>query len=195
MAMRTRLRVRWALAITGLVVGVTIATGGVAEANLLQDFGTFVETLLKARSFDQFGVLRPLDESSARSISEAEAQAQPLRLVTLAGSLQARVITSTPLALNIDMIALWPDDSRPTHLIACNEADETDAPDLSHLQAHLRLKYGGPLWVRLQYSKRGIPNAYSKPETPVRNVSSRAAQASVFSGPAVNRTSCRNEAG
>jgi secreted PhoX family phosphatase len=36
-------------------------------------------------------------------------------------------VTSTSLALDIDMIALWPDDRNPTHLIACNESGEADA--------------------------------------------------------------------
>jgi len=46
--------------------------------------------------------------------------------VTLAPLLRARVVTTTPLSLDIDMIALWPDDARPTHLIACNEGGPTD---------------------------------------------------------------------
>ncbi|HET6318982.1 MAG TPA: hypothetical protein VFG86_21210, partial [Chloroflexota bacterium] len=120
--MRSGVR-RWAL-----VLGVSsfcFALSGVAEA--ASDFGSFVQTLLNARSVGEFGVVRPIEQSSARSSSAAQAQSDPLALVTLAPLLRARVVTSTPLALNIDMIALWPDDRQPTHLFACNEAEADDA--------------------------------------------------------------------
>jgi len=117
---RTR---RWLLSIPVLVLCLSVS--GVAEA--ASDFGVFLQSLLFARAFTEFGIVRPLDESSSRQISAPEAQANPLALVTLAPLLKARVVTSTPLALNIDMIALWPDDQHPTHLFACNEAGEADA--------------------------------------------------------------------
>jgi secreted PhoX family phosphatase len=121
--MRSRARRRWAVALP--VVALVLATTGVAYA--AADFGAFVQNLLRARAHNEFGVSQPLAESSARSITAAEAQANPLALVTLAHSLQAHVVTSTSVAQNIDMIALWPNSERPTHLIACNEAETTDA--------------------------------------------------------------------
>lgn len=114
---------RWLLAVPLLVL--CLSVNGVAEA--ASDFGAFLQRLLLARSVAAFGIVRRLDASSSRQITAAEAQANPLALVTLSPLLKARVVTSTPLALNIDMIALWPDDQNPTHLFACNEGETTDA--------------------------------------------------------------------
>jgi len=116
-------RRRW-LAAFPLVL-LCLGLSGVVTA--ATDFGSTVQTQLFAHSNSEFGVVQPLAASSSLSITAAEAQADPLKLVTLAPQLKARVVTSTPLALNIDMIALWPDDLHPTHLFACNESDENDA--------------------------------------------------------------------
>ena len=87
-----------------------------------RDFGSHRDHLLKEHSRKLFGVDEPLAASSRESISAAVANADPTRLVTLARGLQARVVSAASnLAPNIDMIALWPDDRNPTHLIACNE--------------------------------------------------------------------------
>jgi secreted PhoX family phosphatase len=114
---------RWWVAVP--LVLLSLGVSGVTEA--ASDFGAFVQSMLLAKSVSEFGVVRPLDESSSRQITAAEAQANPLALVTLAPPLKARVVTSTPLALNIDMITLWPDDTHPTHLFACNESGATDS--------------------------------------------------------------------
>jgi len=86
---RTR---RWLATITLLVLCLSVS--GVAEA--ASDFGAFLQSLLFARAFSEFGIVRPLDESSPRQVTAAEAQANPLALVTLAPLLKARVVTSTP---------------------------------------------------------------------------------------------------
>jgi secreted PhoX family phosphatase len=87
-----------------------------------RDFGSFRDHLLKEQSRKLFGVDEPLAASSLESITAAVASADPTRLVTLARGLQARVVSAAPnLAANVDMIALWPDDRNPTHLIFCNE--------------------------------------------------------------------------
>src|SRR5690349_264637 len=109
--MASRLR-RWIVALPLVVL--CFGMSGVAEA--ASDFGAFLQSLLFARAFSEFGIVQPLAESSPRQISAADAQANPLALVTLSPLLKARVVTSTPVALNIDMIALWPDDLHPTHL-------------------------------------------------------------------------------
>src|SRR5919199_813306 len=109
------------LVVPALVVAVV--AGSAAEA--ASDLGTLLQAMLRDHA-PEFGVVRPLERSSDRSISAAAAQADPTALVTLVSSLHARVVTSTPLARNIDMIALWPDDTQPTHLIACNESGVAD---------------------------------------------------------------------
>jgi len=64
----------------------------------------------------------PLAASSGESITAAVANADPTRLVTLARGLRVRVVSAAAnLGANTDMMALWPDDRSPTHLIACNE--------------------------------------------------------------------------
>src|SRR4029079_837096 len=55
------------------------------------------------------------------SINQATATADPTKLVTLAKSLKASVVAVVDNAPNIDQMALWPNDSSPTHIIACNE--------------------------------------------------------------------------
>ncbi|GAO03808.1 hypothetical protein [Anaeromyxobacter sp. PSR-1] len=86
------------------------------------DFGTFRDQALQARAPELFGVTGPIPASSTLSLAPQVAEADPRALVTLARSLQARVVSAAPgLGANIDMMALWPSDERPTHLIACNE--------------------------------------------------------------------------
>ena len=86
-----------------------------------------------------FGVVKPV-ASSTESIDAATADADPRKLVTLAKGLQAHVVSARPgLGPNIDMMALWPNDQNPTHLIACNE----EGPDEVGLQ-RIRLSDGLP---------------------------------------------------
>jgi secreted PhoX family phosphatase len=96
------------------------------------DFGQLREQLLAAHGMAAFGIARPLEASSIASLTAEQAKADPLALVTLAGSLRARVVTNAA-APNVDMIALWPDDERPTHLIFCNE-EGTTAPGLQRVE-------------------------------------------------------------
>jgi len=87
-----------------------------------RDFGLFRDHLLKEQSSKLFGVDEPLAASSGESITAAAANADPTRLVTLARGLRVRVVSAAAnLGANTDMMALWPDDRSPTHLIACNE--------------------------------------------------------------------------
>lgn len=91
------------------------------------DFGSRTEQSLRAQSEVLFGVAKPLPSSSPLQVDAETADANPLRLVTLARGLRASVVVSAPeVGENIDMIALWPDDLNPTHLIACNEQDPAD---------------------------------------------------------------------
>lgn len=107
------------------MLGLALARHAVADADFegLRDFGLFRDHFLEQHSGKLFGVDDPLAASSGESISAAVANADPTRLVTLARGLHARVVSAAPnLGANIDMMALWPDDRNPTHLIACNEA-------------------------------------------------------------------------
>lgn len=86
------------------------------------DFGETVEKLARIQALELFGVFAPLDESSSLSLSASAADANPAALLTVAPGLRVKVVSAAAnLAPNIDQMALWPDASHPTHIIACNE--------------------------------------------------------------------------
>ncbi|MDA8127191.1 MAG: hypothetical protein M0Z73_00640 [Betaproteobacteria bacterium] len=86
------------------------------------DFGQYRDQLLSAHSQQLFGFEAPLAAASTASIDAATAAANPAALVTLARGLKAQVVSAgAGLGANIDMMALWPNDTHPTHLIVCNE--------------------------------------------------------------------------
>ena len=99
---------------------------GAAAAPAL-DFGVFRDHQLQTHSRQLFGVTGPIEVSSTASVDAATAEADPTSLATFARSLRVRVVTSaTHAGANIDMIALWPNDEHPTHLIVFNEQGATD---------------------------------------------------------------------
>jgi hypothetical protein len=103
----------------GLVTG--------AAAVPIFDFGLFRDQLLRTYSDNLFGVTEPLEFSSTASVDAATAETDPTSLVTFAESLHVRVVTAAANAgPNTDLMALWPDDQHPTHLIVCNEEGETE---------------------------------------------------------------------
>jgi hypothetical protein len=109
-----------------LLVIVLLAFGTGALAFSAFDFGLFRDHQLDAHSPQLFGVVEPLAQSSTASVSAATAEADPTSLVTVAKGLKVRVVSAVPnLGPNIDMMALWPNDVNPTHLIACNEQGTT----------------------------------------------------------------------
>lgn len=110
------------LATVGLL-GLAIGAAAAAEF----DFGLFRDHQLQAHSRQLFGVTGPLEASSTASVDATTAEAHPTSLATFAKSLRVRVVTAAANAgPNIDMIALWPDDKHPTHLIVCNEEGATE---------------------------------------------------------------------
>ena len=103
----------------GMAVGIALSTTTFAAG---PDFGQLVEQLVKAQSVKLFGTVGTLAASSTASISAAAADASPTALVRLAPGLTAQVVSAASnLGANIDMMVLWPNDSAPTHIIACNE--------------------------------------------------------------------------
>src|SRR5262245_38303399 len=99
------------------------------------DFGTWRDRALSAGSHFLFGVHKPLKASSTESVDQATAEADPTSLVTVAKGLRVKVVTSAPNAgTNIDMIAFWPNDSHPTHLIVCNEIDDPTLPGVQRVR-------------------------------------------------------------
>jgi secreted PhoX family phosphatase len=83
------------------------------------DFGQKVEQLAKSHSAKLFGIKGTLGESS---LLQAPASAAGCDLISVAPGLKCDVVSEKPnLAPNIDMMALYPNDTTPTHIIACNE--------------------------------------------------------------------------
>jgi secreted PhoX family phosphatase len=111
------------LAIIGIALGAVMALAGAAAAGL--DWGMTRDALLASQSTSYFGVGKPLASSSSAQVTQAQAQADPTSLVTLAGGLHARVVT-TQGGVQPDQISLWPNSAHPTYLIECNEGDTTD---------------------------------------------------------------------
>jgi len=86
------------------------------------DFGEKAEQLAKALSVRLFGVVDTLDESSTLSLTAVQANENPRGLLTVARGLKVSVVSAdVNLGPNIDQMVLWPNDLKPTHLIACNE--------------------------------------------------------------------------
>jgi Alkaline phosphatase PhoX len=111
----------------GLIALGILTLAATAAAIGWADFGLFRDSQLDAYSEQLFGIVTPVGASSTESIGLAAAESDPTALVTLAKGLHARVLTArTNAGANIDMMALWPNDTFPTHLIACNEQGAAD---------------------------------------------------------------------
>jgi hypothetical protein len=99
------------------------------------DFGAWRDRQLSVASQLLFGVRAPLRESSTESVDRATAEADPTSLATVARGLHVHVVTSEASAgASIDMIALWPNDLHPSHLIVCNEIDDPELPGVQRVR-------------------------------------------------------------
>jgi secreted PhoX family phosphatase len=110
--MKIRTWAACAVAVTGLLAQRLVAD------RPGQDFGLSVEQALKEHALELFGVralthsaLGPFDGDAASALQVAE----PLTVT----------VVSTAIGPNADMIALWPNDDRPTHLFTCVEGGTT----------------------------------------------------------------------
>lgn len=101
------------------IIGIVVLTSGIALSAV--DFGVMRDTLLSSKTRSLFGINADLASSSTTSANSSAASADATKLVTVAKGLQAHVVTQGVAAPTIDMIALWPNDSSPTHMIFCNE--------------------------------------------------------------------------
>jgi len=122
----------------GLVSVVVVVVVGIASSAGAWggfDFGAWRDGQLRAFSRHLFGFEKPLEESSHDSVDAGTAEADPRTLASVAKGLQVHVATSASNAgANLDMIALWPDSFHPTHLIVCNETDDTTQPGVQRIR-------------------------------------------------------------
>ena len=121
------------MTVASLAMAIVLALGVAAYANGHFGFGEFRDHELADQSGDLFGIKKPLDESSTKSISQAEALTNLTKLATLAKGLKAKVVTSQGPTID-DQISLWPNSSNPQYLIACNETDEPTEPGLVRIE-------------------------------------------------------------
>ena len=99
------------------------------------DFGKWRDLQLSAGAPLLFGFHKPLKESSTLSVDQATAEDDPATLATVAHGLHVRVASSeADLGANIDMIALWPNDIHPSHLIVCNEVEDPSLPGVQRVR-------------------------------------------------------------
>jgi Bacterial protein of unknown function (DUF839) len=113
------------MAIPVAAAAAVFLTVGTAAAGVPFSFGVFRDHQLAEQSSRLFGVDKPVAASSTASITQAEAQADPTKLATLAKGLHARVVTTQGPTVD-DQISLWPDSRHPKYLIVCNEDDPTE---------------------------------------------------------------------
>ena len=85
------------------------------------DFGAHVENQLDAHSMQLFGVVEPLVGSApATTGAYRTAEQKAGDQVLLAKGLKVEYLTRS-VANSVDMFSFWPNDTAPTHLIACIE--------------------------------------------------------------------------
>ena len=113
------------LAVLAAIFCAVALFAGVAMADSV-DFGQFVQRQLGNQSMKLYGFSGPLAASSSRSITQAEAQADPRKLATVAKTLKVNVVTAGVAPAVLDMAAFWPDAKNPKWLIQCNESGPAD---------------------------------------------------------------------
>ena len=98
-----------------------IATAEQSLGNRFWDFGKSAEAILKSSSMSLFGFIAPLTNSAPKSVANFRTLTQPAQAqVLLAKGLTATYVTRS-VANSADMLAFWPNDAAPTHLIFCIE--------------------------------------------------------------------------
>lgn len=108
------------------VLAVCLITGGLTVGlsadNPNADFGAFVAAQLRSHAEQLFGFRNPLEESALGPYTGADSTAA----LVVADGLTVSLVSSA-VHHSTDQIALWPDDSHPTHLFVCDEESSNPA--------------------------------------------------------------------
>ncbi|CAA9892147.1 conserved exported hypothetical protein [Candidatus Methylobacter favarea] len=102
-----------------LILTISLTLPGIVAA--ADDFGMKVQHHLAAHANKYFGIINPLDAPESVTVPRVPLQSA-LDLINVAPGLDARIVTRKS-AQNSDMLAFWPNDSTPTHIVSCVEAD------------------------------------------------------------------------
>jgi len=105
--------------VIGIAVGLMTSRTRANHPNA--DFGTFVESQLRAHSEQLFGIKQPLAQSALGPYDGPD----NLQAIQVAPGLKVSLVSSS-VASAADQIALWPDDENPRFLFVCDE--ETTDP-------------------------------------------------------------------
>jgi hypothetical protein len=126
------------------VLSLAISTVLAASTANAVDFGKTIEAEAKLLAPILFGVKGTLGASSTSQVSITTANDNPLSMITVAPGLKTTVVSAESNLGNApDMMVLWPNDTAPTHIIACNEVagPTTAVPAAGGLQ-RIRLSDG-----------------------------------------------------
>lgn len=101
-----------------LAIGTTIANAANATT-LSLDLGEVIQNFISNHSLKYLGFSQPIEQSETVTIPRAPSQ-KATDLIKLASGLKANIV-SRKIANSSDMMAFWPSDTKPTHLITCIE--------------------------------------------------------------------------
>jgi len=102
------------------------------------DFGLHVEQSLQNQSEELFGIVSPLVKPAPRSVTNYRRPDQTAtQQLLLARGLKVEYLTREA-ADQTDMMVLWPDDSKPSHLISCVEKTRTTIDDNGRLNPSIQ---------------------------------------------------------
>jgi Bacterial protein of unknown function (DUF839) len=101
-----------------LTLVISFAVSGTAVS--ADDFGLKVQDHLKDHSEKYFGIEKPIGVSESVSVPRVPGQSA-LDLIKLAPGLKASIVTRKT-GNSSDMLAFWPNDTNPTHIVTCIEA-------------------------------------------------------------------------
>ena len=132
-----RLKIHFAAVALAALLPLGIATVAQAEGRGPgTDPGSFFEQYLQSRTRSLFGFGKPVEQSATTPSFTGPGD----KAVDVAKSLSVRLV-SDRVGENGDMIALWPNDDRPSYAIICNEIDGT-APGAAASLQRVRLSDG-----------------------------------------------------
>lgn len=115
-----------------------VAVSGMASAgidNNVLDAGQRFQKLLHENAYKYFGFFKPLILSESLTVPRATGQ-KSNDLIKLASGLKAEIV-SRKIANSSDMIAFWPNDMKPSHIISCVEVGKNEIGKYPSGQAKL----------------------------------------------------------
>ncbi len=109
---------------TLIALAIGAAVGGNAQAEAASfDVGFKVQKFLNDFSYKIFGFAKPVGASETVSVPRVNGQTTT-DLLKLAKGLKAEIVTRNA-GNSSDMLAFWPNDIKPTHVITCIESGNT----------------------------------------------------------------------